>query len=210
MKLPPERREAMLEAAAREFAAHGYEGAALNRILEQVGVSKGAAYYYFDDKADLFLTVVTHYGRQLAPLEELNLAALTAETYWTTVDEFYRQPVLRALDRPWAFGAMKAGGKLSQVLHTRGPLAEYAAGIAGFARALLERGQALGVVRVDLPDDLLFGLLMAVDNACDDWMLAHLTELGQPEAEAVLDRVLDALHRLLRPIEPANPGVPEN
>ncbi len=55
-KLAPEKRERIMEAAAKEFAAYGYEGASLNRILEQAEVSKGAAYYYFDDKADLFVS----------------------------------------------------------------------------------------------------------------------------------------------------------
>ena len=55
-KLPVEKQEQILEAAAKEFTAHGYDGASLNRILEEAGISKGAAYYYFDDKADLYAT----------------------------------------------------------------------------------------------------------------------------------------------------------
>lgn len=53
-KLSIEKQQAILEAAAREFSAHGYEGASINKILETAQLSKGAAYYYFDDKADLF------------------------------------------------------------------------------------------------------------------------------------------------------------
>ena len=50
-KLTAEKRESILEAAAKEFATHGFEGASLNQILSNAGISKGAAYYYFDDKA---------------------------------------------------------------------------------------------------------------------------------------------------------------
>ena len=57
-KLSPEKRERILEVAAQEFARHGYEDACINRILEQAEMSKGAAYYYFEDKVDLFCTVV--------------------------------------------------------------------------------------------------------------------------------------------------------
>ena len=42
-KLSAEKRECILEAAAKEFAAHGYDGASLNRILDETGISKGAA-----------------------------------------------------------------------------------------------------------------------------------------------------------------------
>ena len=56
--LDPDKRAAFLEAAAEEFATHGYTGASLNRIIERAGTSKGAMYYYFEDKADLYATVV--------------------------------------------------------------------------------------------------------------------------------------------------------
>src|SRR5689334_5750559 len=54
----PEKREALLDAAATEFAAHGYETASLNRILLSAGLSKGSFYYYFEDKADLAAAVL--------------------------------------------------------------------------------------------------------------------------------------------------------
>ncbi len=34
MKLPAEKQATILESAAREFAAHGFDGASLNRMLE--------------------------------------------------------------------------------------------------------------------------------------------------------------------------------
>jgi AcrR family transcriptional regulator len=40
-KLPVEKRERLMEAAAKEFAAYGFEDASLNRILETVKTSKG-------------------------------------------------------------------------------------------------------------------------------------------------------------------------
>ena len=65
-KLSPEKREQILETSAKEFAANGYEGASLNQILAKAGISKGAAYYYFDNKADLYVTTThTHYAIEL-------------------------------------------------------------------------------------------------------------------------------------------------
>ena len=49
-KLSAEKREQILETAAKAFAAHGYDGASLNQILADADISKGAAYYYFDNK----------------------------------------------------------------------------------------------------------------------------------------------------------------
>lgn len=57
-KVDGQKREALLDAAAKELATHGYENASINRILEAAGFSKGSFYYYFEDKADLAATVI--------------------------------------------------------------------------------------------------------------------------------------------------------
>jgi TetR/AcrR family transcriptional regulator, cholesterol catabolism regulator len=48
-------RDAILDAAAREFEAAGYEATTMDAIAARVGVTKPAIYYYFEDKEDLLL-----------------------------------------------------------------------------------------------------------------------------------------------------------
>jgi AcrR family transcriptional regulator len=86
-KLSAEKRERILGAAAQEFVANGYENASLNRILEQAGISKGAGYYYFDDKADVFITTVNYYTEQTMSHLNLEFDTLTSETFWPTLME---------------------------------------------------------------------------------------------------------------------------
>lgn len=57
-RLSAERQHGLLAAAAMEFAAKGYEGAALNAIAENAGMKEASVYYYFADKADLYATVL--------------------------------------------------------------------------------------------------------------------------------------------------------
>ncbi len=57
-KLEPERRTRLLATAREEFIRNGYEGASLNTIVKEAEISKGSLYYYFEDKADLYLTVI--------------------------------------------------------------------------------------------------------------------------------------------------------
>ena len=59
--LDAEKQERLFEAAADEFASHGFDGASLNRIIDRAGMSKGSLYYYFNDKNDLFATVIETY-----------------------------------------------------------------------------------------------------------------------------------------------------
>ncbi|MCW9705632.1 TetR/AcrR family transcriptional regulator [Fodinibius salsisoli] len=47
-------RTEIIEAARREFLAHGYEGARLQKIADQIGVTKAMIHYYFNTKKELF------------------------------------------------------------------------------------------------------------------------------------------------------------
>jgi AcrR family transcriptional regulator len=44
----------IIEAARAEFLAHGYEGARLQNIADQIGVTKAMIHYYFNTKKELF------------------------------------------------------------------------------------------------------------------------------------------------------------
>ena len=60
LKLDPERQaHRFVECGeGRICRESGFEQASYNRIIERAGLSKGAMYYYFDDKLDLYVTVL--------------------------------------------------------------------------------------------------------------------------------------------------------
>jgi AcrR family transcriptional regulator len=51
-------RDAVLAAAGRVFAKRGFHGASLDAIAEEAGVTRGAVYYNFADKEELFLELL--------------------------------------------------------------------------------------------------------------------------------------------------------
>lgn len=51
-------RQAILHAAAAEFAARGFAGAGVDRIARRAGVNKAMIYYHFKDKAHLYQGIV--------------------------------------------------------------------------------------------------------------------------------------------------------
>jgi AcrR family transcriptional regulator len=51
-------RRRLLDAAQVEFRERGYEGTSLQAIARRAGVTKGAVYWSFRDKRDLFLALV--------------------------------------------------------------------------------------------------------------------------------------------------------
>jgi AcrR family transcriptional regulator len=198
-KLPLERRLRILDTAGRVFAERGFDNASINAILEQAGVSKGAAYYYFDSKEDLFWTAVQHFSRELVRIDELDPATLSRDTYWAAVLDFYRRPLLRARDRPWAAGLLRAANELRQSASFEAPVSSFMAELLDVARAVFHRGRELGVVRDDLPEDLLLGWVEALDGANDRWIQQHWIELDDQGVSRAAARFIDALRRLISP-----------
>lgn len=196
-KLPIEKRERILEAAAKEFAANGYDGASLNRILDKAGISKGAAYYYFDDKADLYATTVLHYSQEL--ISVIDPTDFKAASFWAELTAVYRHQFISYAERPWVFGVVKAGGAPSVESLTDGPLAELWQQAQFLLVQLLRRGQELEVIRTDLEESLLLSLVMSVDMAHDRWLYAHWQELSPADLEQAAIRIGDTLRRLLAP-----------
>jgi AcrR family transcriptional regulator len=198
-KIDPEKRQRILQAAAQEFAAAGYEKASLGGIAEGAGVSKPALYYYFEDKADLYVTVVREAWERLSPQKQLDPISLDRDSFWPALGQLLELNVRLCRDEPW----LTAVGKLAY----HPPAEDAPAGAVAamfdearaFQQALLRRGQELGTIRTDLPEELLIQMLMAADAAADHWMVDHWEEMGQEEAERVSRVVFGAIRALVSP-----------
>lgn len=72
LKLPPEKQQRILDAAADEFIEYKdqYEKSSVNRIAEKAGISVGSIYKYFYDKDDLFFCVFNSNKEQPQTLME--------------------------------------------------------------------------------------------------------------------------------------------
>jgi AcrR family transcriptional regulator len=195
-----EKRERLLTVAAKEFAACGYEAASLNRILEEAQIGKSSAYYYFEDKADLYRATVEYCVErlQLAPPDEA-ISSLTAENFWTEVTRMHDQALLQARQQPWLFGAARSVERLTPESLQREPLADLARRLMAGIETLITRGQELGLIRTDLPAELLFAWFRALDGASDDWLLAHLEQLDPGTIRRISRQTLATIKQALTP-----------
>ncbi|GLF95441.1 TetR/AcrR family transcriptional regulator [Streptomyces yaizuensis] len=174
-RLPAERRQAILGVARRYFAEQGPEGASYNKIIEAAGMSKTAAYQYFDGRDDLLAAVLDDV------LERL-LAALGT---W--------QP---ARD-PAAFRAALETGTRALSAHLRehpddlvlaGAAAARAGGTVwtGWFTSVVADGQRIGVIRTDVDRELLVAATESVLRAGDAWALAAWLRDGhEPDTRQV-------------------------
>jgi AcrR family transcriptional regulator len=198
--LDDDKKERIIEAAGEEFADKGFDGASINAIIAQAGISKGSLYYYFEDKTDLFATVMTHASeRVLKVTKTLTFDHLTAENFWSSLEAMTEQGMAYAVKKPWFmrlsrtfFERYQAGDKsqaVQQVINW-----SHRANMA-----LIERGQALGVVRTDVPADMLAAATMGVGEGMSRWLLTRWDDSTQEDFIRYKKTQLDLMRRILSP-----------
>ena len=188
-----------MESAAEEFGAHGYDGASLNRILDQSGMSKSSLYYYFEDKADLFATLIE---RSIAFLfKELggfDPQTLTAETYWSDLEDLYRRTIAVMNRSVWYVKLGRLFYRLHGNPRENAPTGRLFQAARHWIGVILERGQTLGVVRTDLPMSLLVDCTMGLGEAIDRWVVAHWDDLDENQRLQMANDQIDLFRRLLQ------------
>jgi TetR/AcrR family transcriptional repressor of nem operon len=156
-RAPEATREKLVFAAFEQIHRYGYQGTGLDTILEKAGVTKGALYHHFADKADLAHAVIDEVIRGLTlqrwtgplaryegdPISGIELVLDLAAT------EFCDE---RMSDK------VELGCPLNNIAQEMSPLDErfrrrvavvFETWIESFAQAL-ERGRADGTVRRDI------------------------------------------------------------
>ena len=196
----PAKQDVILRAAAKEFAQIGYEGASLNRILLAAGVSKGAFYYYFDDKADLACTVLVWAFRDI--LRAYGSITITDDPtkFWDVIHQFSREG-LAMLDRiPYAndlLSRLSHAFVNDKALEARGQ--QVLANISAIWTTVITRGQELGVVRSDVSAHTLIGIFQGIKEALLREYTANDHILSKEEIEQLSDIQLDLFRRVCAP-----------
>lgn len=196
--LDPERQEAILAAAAGEFAECGYGGASINRIIVAAGLSKGSLYYYFDDKADLFTTVLERaLGRLMEESGWFDLGAVAPSDFWDTVLRLTRRAMDVALRDEWWIRLGRAYHRFQAEAANEAAVRRLADFGRDWWRTLIVRGQELGVIRSDLPLGLLVETVLGADTGGDRWMMEHWDELDPAGIDGIVDARVDLLRDML-------------
>lgn len=195
--LPPERQAQLLEPAEAEFAAHGFEGASLNKILAAAQMSKGQAYYYITDKGDLYRAVIERGLQRIAAAVGYSFAEPgSAPEFWQHFARLLRG-ITEVLLRDKTLAALARGiyhGSTSQAA-----LAEPLSQIRAHADKLIVLGQSLGAVRTDLPQSFLADTLFATIREIDRWFAAHWSELDETEATRLNHKAAEMIAAMAAP-----------
>jgi AcrR family transcriptional regulator len=181
--------------ARTEFAESGLEGASYNRIIEKAGLSKGAMYYYFDDKTDLYAAVVDDVQQEM--IGEIG-PLIPDGDFWSGIERMFRRSIQFAVARPELASLMRS---LRDVRHVReGAVAEMYRKSRELTQQLIERGQATGDVRTDLPQSLLVSVAFAIGEAGDFWLIDQFGELAvDGDVELTVQLLLRLWRSMLMP-----------
>lgn len=180
------RRREILAAARACFARHGYEGATVRRLEEATGLSRGAIFHHFRDKEALFLAVA-----------EDDATAMVATVAEHGLVQVMRDLLARAAGaaEPEVAGWLGTQLEVSRRLRTDPEFAkrwaQRADAVAEATRERLRRQRDVGVLRDDVPIDVLAQFL----ELAYDGLVLHLAT-GRPADD--LGRVLDLVEAAVR------------
>jgi AcrR family transcriptional regulator len=181
-RLPQARQDALLDVAQRHLAGAGRSGASYNQIIAEAGLSKTSAYLYFDGREDLVSAVVARVLRRL-------VAVLGPWTPVGDVSAFWRQLSTQraALQRHLATHPEELA-IVAQLEVTPWPQAE------AWLEAMVENGRALGLVRREVPREVMAKVTRAVLTAIDGVAVEAL-RAGTPFDGSLSESLLGGLWR---------------
>ncbi len=203
-KLPPDVRQRIRAAAQAEFVAHGYENASLNQIIQAAGINKGSLYYYFEDKADLFITTAREAEadmlRSMGLGSPAQIVARPAADFWEFIHQASRLKLDFALRFPDATRLLTE----AYLLASRNGIPafqEFLRQSTEASRALIRMGQEQGAVRRDLSLEMILDLLYSLSDVMNRPLLedpAWLDHYDPQELERYADLQLDMFKRMLQ------------
>lgn len=188
-------RTALLDAAERLFQQHGVAGTTLNDIAQEAALTRGAVYWHFTDKADLFNAMLE---RVALPKEEL---APPATACTAPVLPKLRQRMSELMVR------IEADAQLQRVMEIMLLKSEYVDAMAAIRErrlqmrtdfregleAFLRAAQKHGEVRRDVPVAVqAIGLHALLDGLLQDWLLERRHDL-RSRGMKLVDVYLDGL-----------------
>ncbi len=184
-----------MDAATAEFVDHGYDEASVNRIIVAAGISKGSFYYYFEDKTDLFVSVLREHTNFDALFDFAHLEEATChEEFWRFIGEMTYEAMRRADEQPVMMQLGVVAAALPPSVRGHHSVVAFYAEASEYIVRIVTTGQRIGAVRADLPLAVLIKLWVSTDTILSEW---GATVWDDHDArDEVITVSLDAFQRL--------------
>jgi AcrR family transcriptional regulator len=200
--LDDEEQKNILRNAGEEFADNGYAQASLNAIIEKAGISKGSLYYYFENKEDLFATVLERAVSEVVEhIGGFSVEELTEENFWGELERIVMEVAAYTGRHPWYMRILRLFYRVRD--SQAGPVrdSEMYQLARRLAARVIERGQELGVIRTDASRQFLVEMVLGVAEAGDRWLLDRFESDDAIDFDHEAERQIDVFRRILEPRE---------
>lgn len=157
-RLRDEKQEGIMRSAIHEFVEHGFERAKISDIAKNAGVATGSIYQYFEDKKELFM-----YCAQWGVEVFMKKIDAGADIRSMDIFEYYNERVVKTQ-------VLSEERELSLFMQelSRHPdlmypsMREMYKNSEDYIKILIQNGQKNGVVRDDIPYELIKEFYIAV------------------------------------------------
>lgn len=197
----PDSRERILQAAFRVFARKGFQRASLDEIAAEAELTKGAIYWHFRSKNDLFCSLMQQrFQHNTAPIpDELTriMEASDTETRKQGIAAMLTGMLNRCFgedgDWPRLYLEFLSQSRTEDIAV---PLRELSAYGRGLVRSMMVQMQAGGLARTDIDVDMLSAFWCAL---MDGYLMAWVVNPEAFDADRRMDQLVDMLWRGMAP-----------
>lgn len=188
-----ERRQKILDVAAKIFCKHGFENTSMSDISANVGGSKATIYNYFKSKEEIFSCAAEKFAdeKQKALAEILENSegdlSLTLFAYGSKLVEFLTRPEIIAARR--MIVATNTPKKIANFFYEKGPRGTYDT-LGAFISSQIARG----VIKDDDPIWIARQFLALIVHPLSESLLFQIrTKIPKEEIEFVVHSAVDMI-----------------
>jgi len=199
-------REKLLDAAELLFASKGVSGTSLQEIAQQAGLTRGALYWHFKDKGELFNAMMR---RSTLPLEEAlqRAADSTSDSPLTEVRKNLLYTMERVVKDPQTRRVFEiATQKIEYINEMTAAKERHLQAMANkrrFIEAAFKRARKLGQIGPQVsPGACSAGLMAMMSGLLNTWMLDSTQFNLQTVAAKSIDTFLDGLRKDAPQVKP--------
>jgi AcrR family transcriptional regulator len=153
---PEATRERLLAAAAEVFLELGYDGARVVDIAKRAGVTTGAIYAHFRDKADLLVKTLATHGADAVASELVRESRMPVASLLSVLADLMLSGELRSSEL-MLLDASAAAGREPEL---RARLGEAIDEHASLLEAMIERAYAEGALSREIPEAAVLRFLL--------------------------------------------------
>ena len=197
--LEPQRRDAILNAALKEFVLRGFDNASTNVIAKEAGISKALMFHYVNNKQELFLCVYDYFT-ELLNKEYFMQMDYTEKDIFNRLRQSYLLQIELLKQYPWIFEFNKLSiitksGEVNKELENRADKKQLS------CEAQLFDMIDVSKFRVDLDIEkckqfILWANIGFTNQILDDMRKSEASNLDYERIVSTLDEYFDELRKV--------------